>query len=60
MKKQEFNVTTAFIDSKVSYPVKRGGNRMEFWLTLLVALPATFVSILQVYDWYKERRKKSE
>lgn len=32
---------------------------MDFWLTLLITLPGTVVSALQVYDWCKARGKKS-
>jgi hypothetical protein len=31
---------------------------MEFWLTLLVALPGALISALQAYDWCKARKKQ--
>ncbi len=31
---------------------------MQFWLTLLMALPGATLSTLQLYDWYKTRKKK--
>jgi hypothetical protein len=32
---------------------------MEFWLTLLVALPEAVISTLRIYEWIKSKRKNS-
>lgn len=33
---------------------------MEFWLTLLLALPGAISSVLTAYDWFQDRQKKRE
>jgi hypothetical protein len=32
---------------------------MEFWLTVLIALPGAVVNALHIYNWYRTQRKKS-